>query len=159
MIAMLIRARLQVDSTCPATASVTSTAAVASATTRRKAMTERYAGESPTTTISDFAPERPSSNSSAARTRDMRKMAASAAESTKATTMLMRAGRTSCGSIKVSRGVRGGRSGSREAATGCAAQLWVRGQAPGRPRVARKVSSSWRWSSNISRSSSGSAWS
>ncbi len=132
MIAMLMRARLHVDSTWPATASVTSTAAVASATTRRKAMTDRYAGESPTTTISDFAPERPSSNSSAARTRDMRKMAASAAESTKATTMLMRAGRTSCGSIKVSRGVLGGRSwisrgrdGCRGAAGGCAVRRRV----------------------------------
>src|SRR6476620_3144830 len=103
MIAMLMRARLHVDWTCPATARVTRTAAVASATTRRNAITDRYGGESPTTVMSDLAPERPSSKSSCARTRDMRKIAASAAESRNATTMLTSAGSANCGNISVSR--------------------------------------------------------
>src|SRR3954453_15485170 len=119
MIVMLRRARLHVDSTWPATASVTSTAAVASATTRRKGVTDRKAGESPTTVTSDFAPDRPSSKSSWARTRDMRKMAASAADSRNATTMLIRAGRANCGSISVSRGSQAARrSGARAVARG-----------------------------------------
>src|SRR6478672_694227 len=58
----------------------------------------------------DLAPDRPSSKSSCARTRDMRKIAASAAESRNAMTMLIRAGRTSCGSISVSRPRSGGGS-------------------------------------------------
>src|SRR6476661_10423705 len=53
--------------------------------------------------MSDLAPERPSSKSSCARTRDMRKIAASAAESRNATTMLTSAGRANCGNISVSR--------------------------------------------------------
>src|SRR6476659_2766012 len=110
MIAMLMRARLHVDWTCPATARVTRTAAVASATTRRNAITDRYGGESPTTVMSDLAPERPSSKSSCARTRDMRKIAASAAESRNATTMLASAGSANCGNISVSRPRSGARA-------------------------------------------------
>src|SRR6478736_1477150 len=56
----------------------------------------------PATVSSDVAPDRPSSQSSWARTRDMRKIAASEADRTKATTMLMSAGRTSCGSTLAS---------------------------------------------------------
>ena len=56
------------------------TATVASATTRRNASTARYAAESATTVTSDRDPDRPSSASSAARTRDIRKIADSAAE-------------------------------------------------------------------------------
>ena len=90
---------------------------------------------SPTTLTRAWAPGRPSSSSSSARTRDIREKAASAVEIRKATRVASTAAVTSPVMVGRAR------------------------QALGRPRVARKVSSSWRCSSNISFSSSGSAWS
>ena len=136
MTPMLTSSVCQKPSTRATAARVISTAAAASATTRTNAATERYAALSPAMRSRAVAPRPPSSTSSAARWRDMRLREDSAAASRNATSRLTRAARSSWVVISA-----------------------ARRQRAGRLRPARKVSSRVRCSSNISRSSSGSAWS
>src|SRR5690242_3180305 len=92
---MAMSSRFQKPSTRSMAPSVMRTAVVDSATTRRNAVTDRYAALSATMRDSALAPGRRSSSSSWARTRDIRQRAASAAESRKAAATLTSATKTS----------------------------------------------------------------
>jgi len=85
----------QKPSTTSTTASVIRTAVVASAATRTKDATDRYAALSARMVASAAAPRRASSKSSPARWRERRERDASAAAITNATRMLANAARMS----------------------------------------------------------------
>src|SRR5689334_874420 len=114
MMPMATSTWVQKPSTASTTASVTRTAVVVSATMRKNAVTDRYAALSATMRASDFAPGRPSSSSSWARTRDIRQMAASAKASRKASRTLRNA-------ISTSRVMGGGRASVGASGGGAAA--------------------------------------